>query len=91
MAGVLKSVHSAGISDLLPSGRMRTNCRPVGMRACRKTSRDCLEGVLGTRDDHAFGEVLMMGSVSCVPLTTFHTANFYSVSPSESSIGTCCV
>jgi hypothetical protein len=30
-----------GISDLLPSGRMRTNCRPFGMRACRSTSRDC--------------------------------------------------
>jgi hypothetical protein len=28
-----------------------------------------LEGVVGTRDDHAFGEVLMMGSVSYVPST----------------------
>jgi hypothetical protein len=39
--GFLKSVQSAGISDLLPSGRIRTNCKPSGMRACRRTSRDC--------------------------------------------------
>jgi hypothetical protein len=38
---VLKSVQSAGIRDLLPSGRMSTNCKPSGMRACRRTSRDC--------------------------------------------------
>jgi hypothetical protein len=31
----LKSVQSAGISDLLPSGRMTTNCKPEGIRACR--------------------------------------------------------
>jgi hypothetical protein len=37
----LKSVQAAGISDLLPSGRMRTNCKPAGMRACRRTSSDC--------------------------------------------------
>jgi len=34
-----------------------------------------LEGVLGTRDDHAFGEVLMMGSVSCVPSIGSITTN----------------
>jgi hypothetical protein len=53
--------------------------------------RLALEGMMQTRDSDAFGEVLMMGSLSYAPLTTFHTANFYSVSPSESSIGTCCV
>jgi hypothetical protein len=37
----LKSVQSAGISDLLPSGRKSTNCKPAGMRTWRKTSRDC--------------------------------------------------
>ena len=37
----LKSVQSAGISDLLPSGKMSTNCKPAGMRAWRRTSRDC--------------------------------------------------
>src|SRR5215831_17927733 len=36
-------------------------------------------------------KVLMMGSVSWLPSTTFHTANFYSVWLVESSIGTCCI
>jgi len=31
------------------------------------------EWVVRTRDGHAFGEVLMMGSVSWFPLTRFHT------------------
>ena len=53
--------------------------------------RLAFEGMMRTRDSDAFGEVLMMGSVSYAPLTPFHTANFYSVSPSESSIGMCCV
>lgn len=38
---VLKSVQSAGMSDLLPSGSMRTNCKRPRMCACRSTSRDC--------------------------------------------------
>ena len=67
----MKSVHSAGISDLLPSGRMRTNCKRPRMRACRRTSRDLsLERVMRTRDGDAFGKVLMMGSVWWFPLTT---------------------
>jgi hypothetical protein len=31
--GASKSVHSEGTRDLLPSGRMSTNCKPAGMRA----------------------------------------------------------
>jgi hypothetical protein len=36
-----------------------------------------LEGVMATRDSHARGKVLMMGSVSCGPLIRFHTLNFW--------------
>src|SRR5256885_11242934 len=35
----LKSVQSAGTSDLLPSGKISTNCKPAGMRADRKSTR----------------------------------------------------
>jgi hypothetical protein len=38
---LLKLVQSAGMSDLLPSGRMSTNSKPAGMCAWRRTSRDC--------------------------------------------------
>ena len=58
-------------------------------------SEDCqrlaFEGMMRTRDSDAFGEVLIMGSVSYAPLTPFHTANFYSVWLAGSSIGRCCV
>jgi hypothetical protein len=39
-------------------------------RLSKDLQRLSLERVMGTRDGHAFGKVLMMGSVSCCPSTT---------------------
>src|SRR5215471_14081860 len=61
------------------------------MRPLHNVQGSALERMASTDNGDLLGKVLMMGSVSWLPLTTFHTANFYSVSPSESSIGTCCV
>ena len=38
---ILKIRPVGGNQRLLPSGTMRTNCKPPGMRACRRTSRAC--------------------------------------------------
>ena len=68
---VLKSVQSAGISDLLPSGRMRTNCKPAGhARLPKDLQRLSFERMMRTRDGHALGKVLMVGSVWWFPSTT---------------------
>src|SRR5215831_20185924 len=61
------------------------------MRPLHNVQGSALERMASTDNGDLLGKVLMMGSVSWLPLTPFHTANFYSVSPSESSIGTCCV
>ena len=37
-----------------------------------------LEGMMRTGDGHAFGKVLMMGSVSWCPWTRFRTNSFWS-------------
>ena len=47
------------------------------MHAClpENLQRLSLERVMRTRDSHAFGKVLMMGSVSWFPSTEFLTTN----------------
>ena len=71
---VLKSVQSAGISDLLPSGRMRTNCKPAAhARLTEHLQRLSLERVMRTRDGHPFRKVLMVGSVWWFPSITSTT------------------
>jgi hypothetical protein len=46
-----------------------------------------LERVMGTRDSHAHGNVLMMGSVSCCPSTTWTTSGCYGFFSTELAIG----
>jgi hypothetical protein len=58
------------------------------MRPLHNVQGSAIERMASTDNGDLLGKVLMMGSVSGLPLTPFHTANFYSVSPSESSTGT---
>ena len=50
-----------------------------------------IERMASTDNGDLLGKVLLMGSVSWLPLTPFHTANFYSVWLAESSTGMYCV
>ena len=84
----LQSVQSAGISDLLPSGRMRTNCKPPGMP--KDLERLSFEGVMRTRDGHPFRKVLRVGSVWWFPSIRFRTKSGSSSWRNESPMRECC-
>src|SRR5215813_8624746 len=61
------------------------------MRPLHNVQGSALERMASTDNGDLLGKVLMIGSVSWLPLTLFHTVNFYSVWLVESSIGKCCV
>jgi hypothetical protein len=61
------------------------------MRSLHNVQGSAIEGMTSTDNGDLLRKVLLMGSVSWLRLTPFHTANFYSVWLAESSIGMCCV
>ena len=61
------------------------------VRPLHNVQGSALERMASTDNGDLLGKVLMMGSVSWLPLTLFHTVNFYSVWLVESSIGRYCI
>ena len=71
-----KSVQSAGIIDLLPSGRIRTrSIGPCDVSIRRTFERPTFKWMASADNCDSLGKVLMMGSVSWLPSIGSTTTN----------------
>jgi hypothetical protein len=78
--GFLKIGPISGYQRLAAVGQNEHELQAVRhARLSKDLQRLSLERVMGTRDSHAHGNVLMMGSVSCGPSIRFPTLNCWRV------------